>query len=334
MKVDDDDCNSRKGNSDLTENPPLQIPETTGLINTNKSDNKVTDCSTKTEEICQFNIYSSRNSKNVNSNLHIAHVSEPEDGKLTKCKIVLDEIPKSSKTCDVVCLNDKMVRNSDQPETKCEKIDQSTDIVVKNVLANTVTTKSPHKESNVSKRSNHKGRKEKNIDPQSKNPSNSGSSIQVIIRKIEQTLRDWFSIDSFCFIFGEEKLKEILAEKQIGDTGLHYLGSKTMDTHVYEKYLAICKKLNVLEMEDTKMDMTFKEEFKKPLPDYDALKKEAKEMELKVKSFYKGDRIVQFDESDKAASECSEPEPNLPLVDLHAQKALRRRIVIDKIKKV
>lgn len=75
---------------------------------------------------------------------------------------------------------------------------------------------------------------------------------------------------------------------------------------------------------------------RKPLPDYNALKKEAESMNLKVKAYYEGkleinERRVTFSED---AGNHSLSEPQLPLVHLHSQRALRKRIVLDGLNRV
>lgn len=162
------------------------------------------------------------------------------------------------------------------------------------------------------------------------------SMVNVVIR-VEQCLREWFTIDTLCYVFGEEKVKEMLRDK--GESIKEYKtmeGGAPVDLHLYERYLMICKKLNVLEIEDSKYDTNVKVELKvsqKPLPDFSALKEEAKKIEIKVKTFYKGDKAVTFKEN-SAKKEEEESPSVLPLVDLHAQKALRRRIVLDRLFRV
>lgn len=162
--------------------------------------------------------------------------------------------------------------------------------------------------------------------------------MQNVVIKVEETLKEWFTLESLCLLFREAKVKELLAEKSVDCKEWQNMsGASATDNNFYERYLAICKKLNILELEDTKIDASFREETKKPLPDYGLLKKEAKELDLKVKMFYKGDKVVQFQETEPNSSNSNytfQHEPVLPLVDLHAQKALRKRIVLDKLRRM
>ena len=77
------------------------------------------------------------------------------------------------------------------------------------------------------------------------------------------------------------------------------------------------------------------EQKRKPLPDYSALKKEAEAMELKIRAFYQGkmqvdEKKVSFAEDTKTKSkENQDDEHQIPLVHLHSQRALRKKIVLD-----
>uniref|UniRef100_A0A1B6M2Y7 RNA polymerase II subunit B1 CTD phosphatase RPAP2 homolog n=1 Tax=Graphocephala atropunctata TaxID=36148 RepID=A0A1B6M2Y7_9HEMI len=169
----------------------------------------------------------------------------------------------------------------------------------------------------------------------SKDTQKNLSPTQSVVLKVEQILKEWLSFDSLSLLLGEDKVKEMLAEKSDYIKQYTNKTGSTADILFYERYLAICRKLNILELEDTKVDSSFREEAKKPLPDYETLKEEAKNMDLKVRMFYRGDKQVQFEEPNNREDDKDlSNEPVLPLVDLHAQKALRRRIVIDKLRRV
>jgi len=227
----------------------------------------------------------------------------------------------SSQTCGVSSSQEGFVSNSSDSSRKDDKI------INPPILGHQAETKT-----GVTKSHKHSSKRKCLVAKNKSNTPNLNPLHNVVLR-IEQILREWVSVDSLCFIFGVEKIKELLAEKKNRN-----LPAFTQDVHLYERYLAICKKLNVLELEDTKIDASFRDEVKKPLPDYEALKEETKEMEIKVKMFFKGDK-VKFDDKElnkesESRSGANDIEPVLPLVDIHAQKALRRRIVIDKLRKV
>lgn len=182
----------------------------------------------------------------------------------------------------------------------------------------------------------------KKKEKQNKKASEGAQPVLNIVMKIEHSICEWITIDSLCFIYGEDKVKELLAGKGGCIKELHNTGGSAMtDPYLYERYLAICRKLNVLEVEDSRLDTEITNENnkipQKPLPDYSLLLEEAKNIDLKVKQFYKGDTKVTFEEATEKDIK-NDKENNratvLPLVDLHAQRSLRRRILLDKLSRV
>ncbi|KAK3918652.1 Putative RNA polymerase II subunit B1 CTD phosphatase RPAP2-like protein [Frankliniella fusca] len=187
-----------------------------------------------------------------------------------------------------------------------------------------------------------KKRKEK---IQKKQASTSLKSLPFVAH-VEKCVQEWFTMETMCFLFGESALKEMLENK--GECiQQHYkaLNSITWDQEKHERFLAICKRLRLFEMEDSNFDsqvMKSEGDSKlKPLPNYEVLKREAESMELKVNAFFKGkleinERKVSFAEDVKTDSQ--EPEfsiePQIPLVHLHSQRALRKRIVLDGLNRV
>ena len=72
---------------------------------------------------------------------------------------------------------------------------------------------------------------------------------------------------------------------------------------------------------------------RKKLPDYDQLKKDAETQELKIVSYFQGKTDCEPSEVvSKDAS--SDRLVSIPLVDKHAQGALRRRIVHEQLDRV
>lgn len=167
-----------------------------------------------------------------------------------------------------------------------------------------------------------------------------------IVSHVEKCVKEWFTMETMCFLFGESALKEMLEQK--GESiQAHYkaLSSLTWDQEKHERFLTICKRLKLFDIEDSKFDnQVVKSEgdaARKPLPDYTALKREAESMELKVKAFYRGtleveEKKVSFAEDVKDNSKDGEldGEPQIPLVHLHSQRALRKKIVLDGLNRV
>ncbi|XP_045761659.1 putative RNA polymerase II subunit B1 CTD phosphatase RPAP2 [Maniola jurtina] len=161
-------------------------------------------------------------------------------------------------------------------------------------------------------------------------------SITAITIEVEKCLAEWFTIDTLLFLFGEEKVKEMVADK--GDCIQEYLNNYSKhiaySSNTYDQYQALCRKLNMLELEDRRFDSQTLARETKPLPDYNLLKEESKKLQLKVKAFFSGETEIpiQNENAEVEPDKTNDEEYNfnktqLPLIDKNAQNALRRRIV-------
>ncbi|XP_038208496.1 putative RNA polymerase II subunit B1 CTD phosphatase RPAP2 [Zerene cesonia] len=162
-------------------------------------------------------------------------------------------------------------------------------------------------------------------------------SITAITIEVEKCLAEWFTLDTLLFLFGEEKVKEIVADK--GEFIKDYLNNHTQSifykSNSYDQYQALCRKLNMLELEDKRHDAQTLAKEMKPLPDYTMLKEESKNMQLKVKAFFAGETAIPEVENVEITKITEEDNvTQLPLVDKNAQNALRRRIVCQHLNKV
>lgn len=161
--------------------------------------------------------------------------------------------------------------------------------------------------------------------------------VTALTIEVEKCLAEWFTLDTLLFLFGGEKVREMVSGK--GECIKEYLNNCAKgifyNANSYDQYQQLCRKLNLLEIEDRRHDLQKLQRETKPLPDYSILQEESKNMQLKVKAFLAG----QMDSI--------KPEPNhlgtnikdgnitqLPLVDKNAQNALRRRIVSEHLNKV
>ncbi|XP_071756097.2 putative RNA polymerase II subunit B1 CTD phosphatase rpap2 [Centroberyx gerrardi] len=72
-------------------------------------------------------------------------------------------------------------------------------------------------------------------------------------------------------------------------------------------------------------------------PDYETLRKEAQELELRVKEFYKGTWVLPEEanqpagNSEVTAQDQGGKDPALPLIDSHAQHHIQKRITVEKL---
>lgn len=171
--------------------------------------------------------------------------------------------------------------------------------------------------------------KHKDVSDINKCPEETSSVILV-----EKCLFEWFTIDSMIYLFGEEKVKDMVSDK--GECIKEYykaVGKSSWDPVMQEKYEALCRKLNLMEIQEDQNDKEERE--LKPLPDYNILKEESIKMNLKIQAYYGGRLNYEFPDTLKINKpEESTPTCVLPLVDQHAQNALRRRIILDNLKRV
>ncbi|XP_063373720.1 putative RNA polymerase II subunit B1 CTD phosphatase RPAP2 [Cydia amplana] len=160
-------------------------------------------------------------------------------------------------------------------------------------------------------------------------------AIIVITIEVEKCLTEWFTIDTMMFLLGEEKVRELVTDKGecIKEYMNNYAQSIFYNSNNYDQYQALCRKLNMLEFEDRKIDAKAKRELK-PLPDYSILQEESKRMQLKIKAYLEGK--TEIPEPSTETNDASEDSnvTQLPLVDKNAQNALRRNIVCQHLNKV
>ncbi|XP_006882547.1 PREDICTED: putative RNA polymerase II subunit B1 CTD phosphatase RPAP2-like [Elephantulus edwardii] len=70
----------------------------------------------------------------------------------------------------------------------------------------------------------------------------------------------------------------------------------------------------------------------KPLPSYENLKKETETLNLRVREFYRGQRILN--EEPTKSQDSKKLDPTIPLIDSSSQNQIRKRIVLEKLSKV
>lgn len=153
--------------------------------------------------------------------------------------------------------------------------------------------------------------------------------------EVEKSLAMWFTLDTMLFLLGEEKVKEMVTDKGecIKEYMNNYATSIFHRSNSYDQYQAICRKLNMLELEDKKFNSKTVQREMKPLPDYSIIQEESKRMQLKVKAYLDGRTEIPEPEQESNSSN-DEGLTQLPLVDKNAQNALRRRIVCQHLNKV
>ncbi|XP_071443914.1 putative RNA polymerase II subunit B1 CTD phosphatase RPAP2 [Hetaerina americana] len=151
------------------------------------------------------------------------------------------------------------------------------------------------------------------------------------VGRIEKCFSEWFTIDSLIFLHGTDKAKDLVKDRVSSLKNSSYYSQMCMDPVMGKRYTNLCKKLNILEIEDNlESDVLLRKE-SKPLPNLEQLREDAKVMEIKVREFYKGSTMVSFKDEQKDGDADSS---GIPLVDTYAQNALRRRIILDRLQHI
>ncbi|KOB64773.1 putative RNA polymerase II associated protein 2 [Operophtera brumata] len=155
--------------------------------------------------------------------------------------------------------------------------------------------------------------------------------------EVEKCLAEWFTLDTILFLFGEEKVREMVSDK--GELISKYLNNYTKgifyNSNTYDQYQQLCKKLNMLELEDKRGAANKFQKQMQPLPDYSILQEESKRIQLKVRAYMAGEtNIPKPEECEKEKQIEDGTVTQLPLVDTNSQNALRRRIVYQHLNKV
>ncbi|XP_077299476.1 putative RNA polymerase II subunit B1 CTD phosphatase RPAP2 [Arctopsyche grandis] len=148
----------------------------------------------------------------------------------------------------------------------------------------------------------------KNAETQQKNKEiNAETECSPLVVHVEKSFGEWINLETLIFILGEIKLKEIVSDKgdEIKARIEGMLSSKSSGFKFSDQYQRLCRKLNLLELEDRKYDQKSNDIDLKPLPDYRILQEEGKTLDLKVEEY-----------------------PNIPPVDKNAQSTLRRKIFL------
>ncbi|XP_049887947.1 putative RNA polymerase II subunit B1 CTD phosphatase RPAP2 [Pectinophora gossypiella] len=162
-------------------------------------------------------------------------------------------------------------------------------------------------------------------------------AVTILTIEVEKCLAEWFSLDTLLFLFGDAKVKEMVTDKGecIKEYLNNYARSISYNANTYDQYQQLCRKLNMLELEDRRYDSQTLNRETKPLPDYSMIKEESKRMQLKVKAFLAGATDVpEIVTTEQNVPQDDAAVTQLPLVDKNAQNALRRRIVCEHLNKV
>ncbi|XP_072275985.1 putative RNA polymerase II subunit B1 CTD phosphatase RPAP2 [Pyxicephalus adspersus] len=160
-----------------------------------------------------------------------------------------------------------------------------------------------------------------------------GSMLEILTK----TLNEWKSEETLKYFFGNNYVIEPLVPKDKVSEASDQTEELDEDDISFEAH----EDINASHLNDC-LPFQNEQNVSKPLPDFDKLKEETEMMEFRVREFFRGHYVLPGElandqlEERKSASEKPEAKwaPLLPLVDSCSQQQIRRRIVLEKLKKV
>ncbi|XP_009696734.1 PREDICTED: putative RNA polymerase II subunit B1 CTD phosphatase RPAP2, partial [Cariama cristata] len=171
--------------------------------------------------------------------------------------------------------------------------------------------------------------------PELRHPVNSKGSLLEVLK---QTLTEWRTQETLKFLYGPN-YTSLCSSECISSANQENeeLDEDDLDTADDLNTVAIGKSENSL---NYSLPFTGPSGIVKPVPSYKKLKEETEFLELRVKEFYKGrcilaeEAVTQAEEHPSKVSDDQQEELTFPLVDSNAQMQIRKRIVLEKLRKV
>ncbi|RMC08492.1 hypothetical protein DUI87_14737 [Hirundo rustica rustica] len=172
--------------------------------------------------------------------------------------------------------------------------------------------------------------------PELRHPVNSRGSLLEVLR---QTLMEWRTEETLKFLYGPNYTSLCSSECTASvNQETEELDEDDLDTADDLDTVAVGESENSL---NYSLPFTGSGGIVKPVPSYEKLKEETELLELRVKEFYKG-RCILAEEAATQAQAGEHPSKDkddqqedltFPLVDSNAQMQIRRRIVLEKLRK-
>ncbi|NWZ78045.1 RPAP2 phosphatase, partial [Poecile atricapillus] len=158
--------------------------------------------------------------------------------------------------------------------------------------------------------------------PELRHQINSKGSLLEVLR---QTLMEWRTEETLKFLYGPNYTSLCSSECTASvNQETEELDEDDLDTPDDLDTVAVGETENSL---NYSLPFTGSGGVVKPVPNYEKLKEETEFLELRVKEFYKG-RCILAEEADDQQEELT-----FPLVDSNAQMQIRKRIVLEKLRK-
>ncbi|KFR00386.1 Putative RNA polymerase II subunit B1 CTD phosphatase RPAP2, partial [Nipponia nippon] len=164
-----------------------------------------------------------------------------------------------------------------------------------------------------------------------RDPVNSKGSLLEVLK---QTLMEWRTEETLKFLYGPNYTPLCSSE---------CISSANQNEELDEDDLDAADDLNTVAVGESENSLNYSLPFTspggivKPVPSYEKLKEETEFLELRVKEFYKGKCILAEEAVTHAQAEehpsKDKEDLTFPLVDSNAQMQIRKRIVLEKLKK-
>ncbi|NWI46977.1 RPAP2 phosphatase, partial [Picathartes gymnocephalus] len=166
----------------------------------------------------------------------------------------------------------------------------------------------------------------KHKNPELRHPINSKGSLLEVL---SQTLMEWRTEETLKFLYGPNYTSLCSSE---------CIASAPHETEeLDEDDLDTADDLNTVAAGESENSLNYSLPFTgsggivKPVPSYEKLKEETEFLELRVKEFYKGRCIIAVKVS--LIQDDQQEDVTFPLVDSNAQMQIRKRIVLEKLRK-
>ncbi|XP_049664290.1 putative RNA polymerase II subunit B1 CTD phosphatase RPAP2 isoform X4 [Accipiter gentilis] len=172
--------------------------------------------------------------------------------------------------------------------------------------------------------------------PELRHPVNSKGSLLEVLKK---TLTEWRTEETLKFLYGPNYTSSCSSESiSTANQEGEELDEDDLDTADDLNSVAIGESENSL---NYSLPFTSPGGIVKPVPSYEKLKEETEFLELRVKEFYKGKCILaeevvtqaQAEEHPNKDKDDQQEDLTFPLVDSNAQMQIRKRIVLEKLRK-
>lgn len=155
---------------------------------------------------------------------------------------------------------------------------------------------------------------------------------KTLSETVSQVLEQWFTIDSFRILYGDDQLKIRLREAGAEVLESSSLGDKSLAEQFQASYRDLCRKLDLMDLLDEKEEVEEGQHL--PLPSYEMLRTHCQEENSKMGAFLDGKQSYRKDTVSNVVEKDSEKvQPRLPLIDHHSQMIYRRRLVLDGLDK-